>query len=205
MNKKLIFALTIGVVIGVFGLIAYRLLTFKDPRVHYHANFAVYINGQKEAFDDQSYYEETSICDSNEKDNPKSRVHLHDQKAEVIHVHDKGAAWGHLFSNLRYGLSNKLLQTQKAVYIDGQDGKKLQFMLNGKVVGVIANQPIESKDVLLIAYGTESETELKTMYDKIVKNADEYNKSKDPSSCKGAKALNVLDKIKDILGIEHIE
>src|SRR5579885_3401153 len=70
--------LVIGVVVGVVGFIGVRMALTKNPYVHYHANFAVWINGQQDTFDGPGFYEEVTACNVNNGNDVKSRVHMHD-------------------------------------------------------------------------------------------------------------------------------
>lgn len=199
-NKKLVIALLAGFLLGVFWFIALRFVTFEDKRVHYHGNFALYINGVRDDFKSPTYYEETQSCTADEI-GPKQRVHLHDQKPHVVHVHDEGSTWGHLFANLGYGLNNKSVQTDDGVFVDGDKEKSLTFILNGKKAQAIANEVIRSEDVLLISYGDEDDSILNSRFNQIMADADEYNRTNDPSSCSGSKPLTLIDRLRHSIGI----
>ncbi len=181
-------------------LVALRFVTFKDTRVHYHANFALYINGERDEFKGSTFYEETQACSADEV-GPKARVHMHDQIGGTLHIHDNGATWGHLLANIGYGLSSKSVQTDKGVYVDGQENNTLTFLLNGKKVSSASNEPINSEDVLLINYGRDDSGTLQSRYDQIVKNASEYNNKSDPSTCSGSKPITFAERLKAAIGI----
>lgn len=198
---------TLAVFGGVFilgGLFAFSLRFVLVERVetHYHANFAVYVNGTREPFDSFTFYEEIASC-SDGKNSPRSRVHMHDQIPHVVHVHDPAVTWGHLFENLSYSLSRKALVTDAGVFVDGVDGKELTFVLNGTTVNDVSNMVIGSEDVLLVDYGASSEGQLKIRYEEIIKDADEYNKKPDPSACKGGKDEPFNDRVLRTLGISE--
>jgi hypothetical protein len=108
--------------------------------------------------------------------------------------------WGHFFANLGYTLGDSLVKTDQGVFVDGQGGK-LTFMLNGKEVNGVANTLIKSEDVLLINYGNDDKATLEQRYDSIEKDAGEYNKRNDPSSCSGGKPLSFAEKLKHAIGI----
>lgn len=205
MNKKIYFAASFGFLLAIIIFISFRLITFKDPRVHYHANFAIYVNGVRDTLADDSFYEEISACDASQHNNPKSRAHLHDHKNSVIHIHDLAVSWGHLFLNLGYGLTNTSLKTDSGSYIDNDAGSRLHFYLNGIEEKAIANRVIQSEDALLVSYGNEDESSLKSEYASIVKDAAKYNHEKDPASCSGSQAISTLSKLKDIFGIKRAE
>lgn len=199
-RQKLTLAVVLGFLLGVVWLVALRFFTYVNPNVHYHANFALYINGQKDEFKNFTFYEEVQSCGSDEVNNPKTRVHLHDNQPEVVHVHDAGATWGHLFANLGYTLGDNLVKTDNGVYVDGEGGT-LTFTLNGKEVEGVANRTIGSEDTLLINYGTEDQTTLQQRYDAIVKTAADYNKRNDPSACTGTKPVSAWEKLKISIGL----
>ncbi len=202
MNKRLITALLAGFMVGTLWLVLVRFVTFEDKRTHYHANFAMYINGQRDPFESSTFYEETQSCSADEV-GPRSRVHLHDQKSSVVHVHDEGATWGHLFANLGYSLGNKSLQTDKGVFVDGTDENELTFVLNGKKLDGVANEVIRSEDVLLINYGRDDQNTLGNRLNEIAKDAKDYNQKSDPSSCSGSKPVTFTQRLKHAIGVRE--
>lgn len=192
----------IGFVAGAALLITMRFITYSPKIVHYHANFALFVNGEREDFDNFTFYEEVASCGSDDGNNPKTRVHMHENVNDVIHVHDAGSTWGHLFSNLGFFLGNNILQTDGGIYVDGSEGgKRLKFILNGQESRSIANQTIQSEDVLLINYGDESLEALQQRYEAIQRNAGEYNHKSDPASCKGSEKLSFVERLKKAVGI----
>lgn len=199
--KRLILALTAGFVAGVIWLIAVRFLTYKSDAVHYHANFAVFINGERETFDNFTFYEEVASCNADELGNPKTRVHMHDKVNYVVHVHDNAATWGHFFANLGYTFGNDVMKTDKDTFISGTDEKELRFILNGQETESIANQTIRSEDVLLVDYSEGTTQELMERYNGIQHDAGEYNLRDDPASCKGSQHLTFGERLKEAIGI----
>jgi hypothetical protein len=200
-SKRITLALFVGFITGALWLVLIRLVTYRQDIVHFHANFALYIDGQRESFNNFTYYEEVAACGTDEKNNPKTRVHMHDNVNSVVHVHDDASTWGHFFANLGLNLSNTVVQTDAGVFRDGQDGKRLQFMLNGKEVGGIANQTIRSEDVLLINYGNEDQAEIRARYDDIPHDAGEYNSRHDPAACKGSEDLTFSQRLRKAIGV----
>jgi hypothetical protein len=186
-------------VLGGLFVFALRFVLVERVETHYHANFAVFVNGTREQFDSFTFYEEIASC-SDGKDNPKARVHMHDSISHVVHVHDTAVTWGHLFEVLSFGLHRKALITDDGVFVDGVDGKKLTFILNGEVISDGSNRVINSEDVLLVDYGDSSEGQLKVRYDEITKDADEYNRKPDPSACKGGKDEPFRERFQRTLG-----
>src|SRR3982751_3379808 len=75
--------LVVGLVVGILGFIVYRAAVAKDTDVHYHANFALYINGQQDKFEGPGFYEEVAACNVHNADDLASRAHMH---ANINHV-----------------------------------------------------------------------------------------------------------------------
>jgi len=199
-KRKLIIGVVAGFAIGALWVVGLRYATYKDTRVHHHANFTLYINGTKDDFKSTTFYEETQSCSADEI-GPRARVHLHSQQPEVVHVHDNGVTWGHLFANLGYGLGPSSLETDEGVFVDGADGNKLTYILNGKEVNSMANEVIQSEDALLISYGKEDASVLQKRFEGINKNAAQFNVTADPSSCSGSKPLTPAEKFRKSVGI----
>ncbi len=195
MKKRVILALLIGFAFGVVWLVAVRFALYEKKEVHYHANFAVYINGEKEMFDSFAFYEEVQACGADEAFNPRIRTHMHDSVNHVVHVHDEGATWGHLFANLGFVLGDDLIDTDKNLYVENESNK-MTFTLNGKEVSTVTNQTIRSEDVLLINFGNDSDQTLQERYDGITKDAADYNQRQDPSSCSGGKPASFNERLK---------
>jgi len=191
-----------GFLVGALTLVVIRFATYKTDTVHYHANFALYVNGVRDDFKGPGFYEEVQACGSDEAFNPKARVHMHDQINYVTHVHDKGVTWGHFFANLGYTLGNSVLKTDEGVLVHDQGGD-LRFYLNGTEVKDLSNRAIRSEDVLLVNYGNETDEELKTRYDAIPKDAGEYNQKNDPSTCAGSKEATYWERLKQAIGFSN--
>ncbi len=200
-SKKIIGVFVIGLILGGLLTTALRFTLFKDDRVHYHANFALYINGQRDKFDGPGYYEEETACTSSNSDNPRTKVHMHDQNPGLVHVHAHGVMWTDLFTNLGYGLSDKAVTTSAALYADGQDGNKLTFVLNGKTVSSISGKLISSEDVLLIDYGKSDQATIDSHYKAVPRDAHKANTENDPATCSGSQPITFTTRLKKALGV----
>ncbi len=200
-SKKLILVALISFLAGILWFVMVRFIMYESDAVHYHANFAVYVDGQRETFDNFTFYEEVASCGADELNNPKARGHMHDNISHVVHVHDYGVTWGHFFANIGYTFGNDILKTDKGHFVSGEDAKELRFILNGKDVDSVANQTIRSEDVLLIDFGTSTDPELQSRFQSITRDAADYNKRDDPSSCTGDKPLTFTERLKKSIGI----
>lgn len=184
MRNKPFFPLLVGVLIGAGVLFGIRFLRYQDPTVHYHANFTIYINGVREELKDPSFYEELSSCDTADH-RPQHRAHLHDNKPDVIHVHDHMVTWGAFLANVRYGVGNDYLATPTKTYLTDAT-YKLHFILNGKDVSNISNVVVGDKDRLLISYGVENSIEIQKQFDTVASTAATIDKVNDPAVCSGS-------------------
>lgn len=178
----------IGLVIGIAIILVVRFATYSAPeQPHYHANFAVYIDGTREPFKGRGYYEETAaeMCSLQQVETPKQRAHMHDNVGDVVHVEDHLVTWGNFMQNLGWGLGNDYLKTKDTMHVNGDTGK-LSFILNGQKVDSISDQIIQDKDKLLISYGTADSAQLQEQYKSVTNTAVTYDNSKDPASCGGS-------------------
>lgn len=188
----------VAFLLGAVSFIAFRMATYKSDEVHYHANFAMYVNGKRETFDGFAYYEEVQACVDHNADNPKSRVHMHDRNNGLIHVHGAGMTWGYFFNNLGFTIGNTVLATEEGTFIDGQDGKQLTFILNGEKVSSIAGKIIKSEDKLLISYGDEDQKSLFERAKTLPSDAHKANTEHDPSTCSGGHNLNFWERLRAV-------
>ena len=193
-------AVLIGFIAGIVWFVAMRVILFNDTSTHYHANFALYIQDQRDAFGSFTFYEEIQSCSAG-GDDPKSRVHMHDNIPTLIHVHDAGVTWGHFFANLGYGLGEDYVQTDAGVFIDSGD-EQLRFILNGDEVSLVNNQIIGNEDTLLISYGNNTEAELLQQFNSIPTDSGTYNSQPDPSSCSGSDSYSFSDRLRIVLGLQ---
>jgi hypothetical protein len=170
-----------------------RFVTTNHSETHYHANFAVYINGARQEFKGPQYYQEISACD--EHASPQGRVHMHDENAGLIHVHDKVVTWADFFTNIGWSLNDSMLFDGKTAYVNGQGGA-LSFMLNGKPVRSLADEVIGDKDRLLISYGNDDAATLQKQYDSVPTDAKQADVTKDPATCQGPEQQDVWTQLR---------
>lgn len=182
--KFILALLAVGFIAGFLWLAALRFFLVKSPETHYHANFAVYINGERESFEEFTYYEEVAACTSDYADNPKGRVHMHDRVNDVIHVHDKRVTYGNFFQNIGWNVGDDYLVALDKLYQNDNDNRVV-YMLNGERVRGITNRVIGNMDRLLVVYGDTSDEQIKSWFDGVAYSAEEVNKYQDPASCSG--------------------
>ncbi len=186
--------------LGAFLLAALRFATIQSDDVHYHANFALYVNDQRDQFKDFTFYEEVAACSVHDPDDVKTRVHMHNQNPGLVHIHAHGVTWGQFFANLGYTLGDKVVATESGVFTDGQDGNKLSFVLNGQPVQTVEDRVIKSEDKLLINYGKDGDQAIQEHYKNVPNDAHKANSTADPATCSGGSHLTTTDRLKAALG-----
>ena len=190
--------LAIGVVVGVLSLGMARFVAMPEAHgVHYHANWAVFTDGERLDLTADRYMEDVASCSVDPtRQRPEDRVHMHEANHDVVHVHASGVTWGHLLANLHFGIGDDYLVTHDARYTSG-DGRTLKFILNGQAIRSIANRPIEDEDRLLISVGAESEAEVvASQFPQVASSAGTFNTMPDPASCSGQHAHTTGEKLR---------
>lgn len=199
-NKRMLTVGLVGILSGALIILGIRFATYKpEDKVHYHANFAVYVNGEREQFKGMQYYEETAAtaCTLKHVDSPKERAHLHGNVNDAVHVEDHLVTWSHFMQNLDWGLGDDYLKTADNIYTPN-DQSKLTFILNGKTVESIDDTIIGDKDKLLISYGDSTENDLQEQYKSVADTATEYNNSKDPAGCGANNEVKMSDRLRNL-------
>lgn len=199
-SKKQILITVVAFILGMFWLISIRFITAKKTEVHYHANFAVFVDGERLPFDNFTYYEEIASCGGNGEQSPKIRVHMHDDINHVVHVHDNGVTWGHFFANIGFANGDTIFKTDAGTFEEDKN-TKIRFVLNGDEVDTTANRTIGDEDVLLVSIGDPTDEDLKSQFDQIENDANIYNQNDDPSACSGGKPYTFTERLKEAIGI----
>lgn len=191
--------LVAGVVLGVvaFGLVRLAALP-EPPAVHYHANWALFVDGRRLDLAAERYMEDVVRCKADPTlMEPEDRVHLHNMDADVVHVHAGGATWGHLLANLGFGIGDDYLVTDGGQRYEETGGRTLKFVLNGEEVPSVRNLLIGDRDRLLISYGPESAAEAAAaQFPQVASTAGEHNTRPDPAGCSGAAEETTSDRLR---------
>lgn len=193
------FLFSAGLALGVLALLIIRLFTYSPEATHYHANFAVYLNGQRFTFNGAQYYQEVSICTAAHGISiPQQRAHMHDNINSVIHVHDHAVTWGQFFDNIGWTLGPDLIETDDGTLYRTNGNDKLHIILNGNDytgLNSIQNMIIKDEDRLLVSFGDINQSTLKSEYATVPSTAHHYDVTADPSSCSGAETLSFKDRL----------
>ena len=180
------------------GLATYRLafVPVEEP-THYHANFALFVDGERVDLSGDEYMEEVGACKVSGTILPTGRAHLHGNNPDVAHVHHEGVTWGHLLANLGFGIGDSYLVLDGGRMYTAGAGPTLKFILNGQPQFSIRNELIRSGDRLLISYGPEKEAEaLRIQFPTVASTAEEFNGRPDPAGCSGAHEVTFWERVR---------
>lgn len=188
-NRRNLLVSGIGLITGVILILGLRFFTYQPEKgVHYHANFAVYLNGQRQEFKDIFYYIDVSgTCTTqDQKISPRERAHLHDSVNDVVHVEDEVVTWGHFFQNIGWVIDPKVIRTPEQ-FLMADENNKVTFILNGQKLDNIINKVIADSDKLLVDYGSTNDQALQQEFGSIASTASKYNGTNDSGSCGSTK------------------
>src|SRR5665213_333008 len=184
--------------LGAAIILGVRFYTYKVNAIHYHANFALYVNGQREPFKGIQYYTEVEMCTQENTVLPMGRAHMHDNVNNVVHVEDHAVTWGQFFTNLGWTLGPNFIQApDNTMYVEN-GSQKLNVILNGQDytdLGNMANFEIKDQDKLLISYGDETEPTLMQQFNAIPSTAHKYDLSKVTGSCGRHSSTTMHDRL----------
>lgn len=168
-----------------WGLARFAFVSWPEP-LHYHANWAVVVNGVELDFSDDRYMQPVSACAAADVVLPEARAHLHDNNDQVVHVHHSGVAWGHFLANLGIAAGEDYLLLDAGRRFFADDDRTLKFVVNGFVVSDIRTRLIDSGDRLLISFGPEAAGQVaREQFSRVAANAEEFNDREDPAGCAG--------------------
>lgn len=164
---------------------------------HYHANWAVVIDGERLDLSGDAFMEEVSACRaSDEGILPEQRIHMHENEQDVVHVHHEGATWGALMANLGMALGDDHLFLADGRRFEAGDSTRLVFVVNGFEVPSVHNRVVESGDRLLISVTSDPGAAIESEFPQVASNALEYNERMDPASCAGHGELGFLERLR---------
>lgn len=187
-----------GVLAGVLIILGIRFITYNPQQIHYHANFAVYINGKREQFKSPMYYEEVSgSCALGNDVKPVQRAHMHDEINDVVHVHDHGVTWGDFFMNIGWAVGPDFIRTPDGVLQPDTD-HRITYLVNNHAIADISTEVIHDEDRLLVDFGDTPSATIKKESNSIAHSAHQYDIGKDPAACLGDSKPTWKDRLKHL-------
>lgn len=118
-------------------------------KVHEHADFAVYLEGQKFDFKPAKYQSsETNPLDPD--------AHLHDGNGEITHKHRKGITLGYFFGTIGMKFDGQCFATDDGKQYCNSGAKTLKMFVNGKENTQFGSYEFTDLDKILITYGDQT-------------------------------------------------
>ena len=201
--KKVIPVIMLLLFLVAWYLIWYVYSGLKFIPPHFHANFAMYIEGERVDFSDDKYMEDIAACGIGGVIYPSHRAHLHENNGETIHIHHEWVSFGHFFSNIWFSFGENYIVNDESKIYQEAAWDQVTFILNWKIVENPFNRLIKSEDRLLISYGSESEEVLLERYSSVSNNAGEYNAKYDPGNCWGNNENGIVVLIHQMFDHKH--
>lgn len=192
------FIALVAMVFGAALILGIRFATYKIPLIHYHANFALYINNQREMFKGKEYYSAVEVCTLNNTVIPSERTHMHSNVNDVVHVEDHAVTWGQFFTNLGWTLGPNFIASPTGTIYTNSGETKLHTIINGQDytgINSVQNIVINDLDKLLLSYGKVDAAMLKQQFAKVPSTANKYDVTKDPASCSGNRTTSIHDRL----------
>ncbi len=202
MTGSRIALLAAGALLGIAALGAARLAALPPPPVvHYHANWALVLDGERVDLTSAEYMEDVAACRADGAlVAPEERVHMHENDHDAVHVHANGATWGHFLANIGYALNRTHLVTDSGRVVADGVGGTLKFVVNGAPVRELHNRLIRSEDRVLISFGPESVEEVvRTQFPRVASTAARLNTLPDPATCSGPADESFGDRLRRAL------
>lgn len=197
-TRSILISSAIGLCVGALIILGIRFITYSPEQIHYHANFAVYMNGKRELFKSPMYYEEVSgSCGLGNDVKPAQRAHLHDNVNDVVHVHDHGVTWGDLFMNLGWAVGPDFIRTPDGIFVADTD-HRITYLVNGHAISDISTQVIRDEDRLLVDFGSTSASTIQKESKAVAHSAHAYDVGKDPAACLGNAKPTWKDRLKHL-------
>jgi len=178
----------VGFLLGVFALAIFRFVTVPPPPVtHHHANWAVFVDGERLDLRADRFMEDVASCrTSPDAIRPQDRIHLHDNDHDVVHVHHPASTWGQLLANLRMAAGPDYLITPDGAKHFATGDSSVTFVRNGQRVYDLTNEPVRPLDRVLIAFGAEAPEVAEAEYfARVANNAAQHDERADPAACSG--------------------
>jgi hypothetical protein len=142
--------------------------------IHEHADFAVFIRGERLDFSNDRYI-------STEERELSENIHIHNPRHTVVHIHREQTTWDEFFRSLGFELNDPSLPTitPETTCLKMPDGTRycasatetFKFYVNGVKVDGIANHNISDLDRVLLSFGSETEEEVLRQFDEVTDEA----------------------------------
>ena len=175
---------------SVFGFFSREYKQNPDPN-HTHADFAVYIEGEKLDFSDPKYMSSPpaktessgvgrAFAHGDEDDGhilpERKYLHLHDVTDPVIHAHKPGLTIGEFFASIGFLMTEQCFTLDTEVMVCPEEGKKWQMFVNANEQPFDPSYSFKDMDKILLTYGASAE-DVKMQLEAMTDDACKYSKT----------------------------
>ncbi len=181
----------IGITFG--GLLALKhvksaISAQPEPSFHEHADFALFLNGEKFDFT-KGEYMSTKPCVAQAHTwlpiayahggDLEDSVHLHDGIGGVVHMHRENVSWHDFFESLKMEFEDTIFIDDEGNQYRVDEKNEFRFLKNGEEIESLEDTEIRDLDRILISYGPKNRelSELYAEYGQISNNACYYSES----------------------------
>lgn len=189
---KYLLTTIVGLLIGAAafgGYVYYEIATLPPDDFHEHADFAVFLNGERFDFEQDEYMSDLLPCDLEETSfipaalahgeishgyaNEREYLHLHGGDGSVVHVHKAGMTWGGFFRSLEMIFNDDAFVDDSGTVYEVDDANEFVYIVNGERVDSLVDREIRDLDRVLISYGAidRDESEIMSEYGRISNDA----------------------------------
>lgn len=156
---KRLLPILVLVALGFIGYGAYQYLqpaVNPDPN-HTHADFAVYISGERVDFAKDAYMSGSSTGSLTDADhlahNPY--YHLHDGNGDVIHRHKPGLVIGEFFGSIGFTMASDCFTVAGGKPVCNDGAKTWKMYVNGTEHAFDPNYAFVDEDKILLTYDAD--------------------------------------------------
>ncbi len=164
LQKKLLLILAIFVTFMAGSITALyatkaKIARLPEPAFHEHADFALFINGERFDFA-KGEYMSTEPCKITRSFIPTAQahegdrsqdVHLHNRNGSIVHVHAPSITWHNFFDSLNMSFQDDEFVTDQGLAYKPASEKSFIFLVNGEEVETLAQREIRNLDQVLIS------------------------------------------------------
>lgn len=131
---------------------------------HDHADFAVYVRGQRVDFDG------TEFLSTEDKELSKN-VHIHAPRTNVVHIHREQTTWNEFLTSLGMAVDDTCLTLSGGERLCNADTETLKFFVNGVRIDSLKFQDLSDLDRVLISFGADDDATIQTQIDSVTDEA----------------------------------
>jgi len=166
--------LLLVLIIAVAVIMGKTLLERGTPEVgvvgdlHYHADFAMYLHGERYNFSQKKYM-------STENKSLSNFAHFHDMNGNIIHKHAEGVTLGFFLETLNIKLNATCLMLDNGASYCTEGNKEWKMYVGGEHNDQFDTYDVQDEDKILLSYGDELEEEIKRQLNSLSDEACIYS------------------------------